>query len=81
MCGPLRQLSCAVTSIPSCDLIVLLLQLGLRRLVTGEKDFSQVFQPDDQLSIQEQIVARANKYSKRLVERAEKELDLLPFSS
>ena len=58
-----------------------LLQLGLRRLVTGEKDFSQVFQSDDQPNIQEQIVARANKYSKRLVERAEKELDLLPFSS
>ena len=76
-----RYILCAVTCIPSCVLIVLLLQLGLRRLVTGEKDFSQVFQPDDQPNIQEQIVARANKHSKRLVERAEKELDLLPFSS
>lgn len=57
------------------------MQVGLRRLVTFEKDFSQVFQPDDQPSVQEQIVARANKYSKRLVERADKELDLLPFAS
>lgn len=57
------------------------MQVGLRRLVTFEKDFSQVFQPDDQPSVQEQIVARANKYYKRLVERADKELDLLPFAS
>ena len=56
-------------------------QLGLRRLVAGEKDFCQVFQPDDQNDAQEQIVARANKYSKRLVERADKELDMLPFPS
>jgi len=56
-------------------------QLGLRRLVTGERDFSQVFQPDDQADVQEQIVARANKYSRRLMERADKELDLLPFPS
>ena len=57
------------------------MQLGLRRLVTSEKEFSHVFQPGDQLNVQDQIVARANKYSKRLLERAEKELDLLPFSS
>ena len=57
------------------------MQLGLRRLVTGEKDFCQVFQIDDQASAQELIVARANKYAARLVERADKELDLLPFSS
>jgi hypothetical protein len=56
-------------------------QLGLRRLVAGEKDFCQVFQPDDQTDAKEQIVARANKYSKRLVERADKELDMLPFPS
>ena len=56
-------------------------QLGLRRLVTGEKDFCEVFQPDDQTDAKEQIVARANKYSKRLVERADKELDMLPFPS
>lgn len=61
--------------------MVFLLQLGLRRLVTGEKDFSQVFQTDDQPNVHDQIVARANKYSKRLVERAEKELNLLPFAS
>lgn len=60
---------------------MLLVQVGLRRLVTAEKDFSHVFQPGDQPNVQEQVVARANKYSKRLVERAEKELDLLPFSS
>ena len=57
------------------------MQLGLRRLVTGEKDFSQVFQQDDQAEAKEQIVNRANKYSKRLMERADKELDLLPFPS
>lgn len=56
-------------------------QLGLRRLVTGKKDFCEVFQPDDQTDAKEQIVARANKYSKRLVERADKELDMLPFPS
>lgn len=76
LCCSLHLLSCAVAVV-----MAFLLQLGLRRLVTGEKDFSQVFQSDDQPNIQEQIVARANKYSKRLVERAEKELDLLPFSS
>ena len=75
-CCSLHLLSGAVAV-----LIVFSLQLGLRRLVTGEKDFSRVFQSDDQPNVQEQIVARANKYSKRLVERAEKELDLLPFSS
>lgn len=61
--------------------MMLLVQVGLRRLVTFEKDFSHVFQADNQPSVQEQIVARANKYSKRLVERADKELGLLPFAT
>lgn len=58
-----------------------LLQTGLRRLVKGEGDFAQVFQKEDQASVHEQIVARVNKYSRQLQERAEKELDHMPFPS
>lgn len=57
------------------------LQTGLRRLVKGEGDFAQVFQKEDQASVHEQIVARVNKYSRQLQERAEKELDHMPFPS
>ncbi|KAL3132082.1 hypothetical protein ABBQ32_008692 [Trebouxia sp. C0010 RCD-2024] len=76
-----EMLEAAVEVVAEMQLTAEELKVGLRRLVTGEKDFSHVFQREDQPNVQEQVVARANKYSKRLVERAEKELDLLPFSS
>ena len=55
------------------------LQLGIRRLVASEKDFSHVFKRDDQAAAQDQIVNRTNKLSRQLGERAEKEMDLMPF--
>ena len=61
--------------------LMVYLQTGLRRLVKGEGEFAQVFQKEDQASVHEQIVARVNKYSRQLQERADKELDLLPFST
>lgn len=76
-----EMLEAAIEVVAEMQLTADELKLGLRRLVAGEKDFCQVFQPDDQNDAQEQIVARANKYSKRLVERADKELDMLPFPS
>ncbi|KAL0029741.1 hypothetical protein WJX79_006839 [Trebouxia sp. C0005] len=76
-----EMLEAAVEVVAEMQLTADELKLGLRRLVAGEKDFCQVFQPDDQTNAKEQIVARANKYSKRLVERADKELDMLPFPS
>lgn len=76
-----EMLEAAIEIVAEMQLTADELKLGLRRLVTGEKDFSTVFQPDDQADVQEQIVARANKYSRQLVERADKELDLLPFPS
>lgn len=57
------------------------LQTGLRRLVKGEGDFALVFQQDDQASVREQVEARVNRYSRQLQDRAEKELDLMPFPS
>lgn len=65
----------------SSVMLMMFLQTGLRRLVKGEGEFAQVFQKEDQASVHEQIVARVNKYSRQLQERADKELDLLPFST
>lgn len=73
-------------SVPSVQAVALYLatwvvQTGLRRLVKGEGDFALVFQQDDQANVREQVVARVNKYSRQLKERADKELDLMPFPS
>ena len=55
------------------------MQTGLRRLVKEEGDFASVFQKEDQADVHQQIVARVNKYSRQLQERADKEIDLMPF--